>query len=500
MEAKQIVELSKILKARLSKAIETIDRNLKLLEDCQQVDFYKAEDISQLMKGYSYGVIVRDRVLNSSEIRDELQKFDNVLNQATIRAILQNPNTPIEILQRLTEEDPENFLALAENPAIDLILLEHPEFIENIAIGHLGTYRSGFLEELPLPKFFLELFAKSSNKQIRLKAAKNPNTARDILEFLSRDQENNIRYEVAKNPNTSSNALELLSRDRENNIRYEVAKNLNTSSNVLKLLSRDREIDIRYEVAKNPNTARDILEFLSRDREIDIRYEVAKNLNTPIKILEKLYFAWDEKNVLDYQDCRDRAREKLANNPDTPPEVLDRLSCAPEIYLRLMIANNPNTPKSGLMRLAKNKEEFIRKSVAKNRNTPFTALKSLSRDRFFHVRKTVAENHPTPLSWLTLTKLWFNLPWFELTENNSQCDRSLYLRTFFRYLALAINAFAIILTAILAPPILNLLSFHLRLFPDWIFVFSSFFVILPLPIWTYFYCYMQFSFYDYNLD
>ena len=460
METKQIVELSKILKAKLSKAIEAIDRNLKLLEDCQQVDFYKAKDISQLMKGYSYGVIVRDRVLNFPDI-DELQKFDNVLNQATIRAILQNPNTPSEILQRLTEENPENFLALAENPVIDLILLEHPEFIENIAIGHLGTYRSGYLEELPLPKFFLELFAKSSNKQLRLKAAKNPNTSRDILDFLSQDREINIRFEVARNPNTSSN----------------------------------------------------VLNFLSQDREIDIRYEVAKNLNTPIEILEKLYFAWDEKNVLDYQDCRDRAREKLANNPDTPPEVLNRLSCALERHIRSMVVNNPNTPKSGLRRLARDKDEFIRKSVAKNRNTPFTALKSLSRDRFFHVRKTVAENHPTPLSWLTLTKLWFNLPWFELTEKNSQCDRSLYLRTFFRYLVLAINVFAIIITAILVPPILNFLSFHLRLFPDWIFVFSSFFVILPwifvfssffvilpLPISTLFYCYIHNYFYDYNLD
>ena len=48
METKQIVELSKILKARLSKAIETIDRDLKLLEDCQQVDFYKAKILKSL--------------------------------------------------------------------------------------------------------------------------------------------------------------------------------------------------------------------------------------------------------------------------------------------------------------------------------------------------------------------------------------------------------------------------------------------------------------------
>ncbi len=45
---------------------------------------------------------------------------------------------------------------------------------------------------------------------------------------------------------------------------------------------------VRYKVAENPNTPVQTLEKLSEDEDSDVRYDVASNPNTPTHILEKL--------------------------------------------------------------------------------------------------------------------------------------------------------------------------------------------------------------------
>ena len=49
-----------------------------------------------------------------------------------------------------------------------------------------------------------------------------------------------------------------------------------------------KDSSVRYKVANNPNTPIDILEVLSKDEDNDVRYWVADNLNTPIDILRVL--------------------------------------------------------------------------------------------------------------------------------------------------------------------------------------------------------------------
>lgn len=186
-------------------------------------------------------------------------------------------------------------------------------------------------------------------------------------------------------------------------------------------------------------------------------------------------------------------RESVAKNPWTPPDILNRFSCDSALGLRWMVADNYNAPASALNRLSTDECQYVRESIAANRNTPTITLKSLSRDRFFCVRRSVAENHLTPLSWLSLIKLWLNLPWFKLLESNHQNSkrttaRNLYIRNFFHYLAIAIQAFSIISSLALTLPILNFLDFHLRFYPDWIFFFIIPLVFLPLPSLTFYYC------------
>ncbi|MGC8912843.1 MAG: hypothetical protein ACP5LE_02750 [Thermoplasmata archaeon] len=44
-------------------------------------------------------------------------------------------------------------------------------------------------------------------------------------------------------------------------------------------------------------------------------------------------------------DWSDEVRIKVANNPNTPPEILKKLANDKDWYVRAAVARNPNTPK-----------------------------------------------------------------------------------------------------------------------------------------------------------
>jgi 3-methyladenine DNA glycosylase AlkC len=87
-------------------------------------------------------------------------------------------------------------------------------------------------------------------------------------------------------------------------------------------------------VAENPNTPPEVLEKLANDVDYWVRYGVAENPNTPPKVLEQL--ATDEDYII---------RCYVAKNPNTLPEVLEKLANDEDLYVRWHVALNPNTLK-----------------------------------------------------------------------------------------------------------------------------------------------------------
>jgi 3-methyladenine DNA glycosylase AlkC len=60
----------------------------------------------------------------------------------------------------------------------------------------------------------------------------------------------------------------------------------------------------------------------------------------------------------------------LAQNPNTPPETLERLVNDKDWEVRCHVANNSNTSTEALERLANDKDWRVRYYVANNINTP----------------------------------------------------------------------------------------------------------------------------------
>ena len=60
----------------------------------------------------------------------------------------------------------------------------------------------------------------------------------------------------------------------------------------------------------------------------------------------------------------------LAINPNTPPEILERLVNVNSYPVRIEVAFNTNTPPEALERLANDHFYYVRLGVAQNLNTP----------------------------------------------------------------------------------------------------------------------------------
>jgi hypothetical protein len=95
------------------------------------------------------------------------------------------------------------------------------------------------------------------------------------------------------------------------------------------------------------------------------------------------------------------AKQRLASNPGTRPEVLDKLAKradAPPIMER--VAENSSTDPATLQELAQHEEPSVRAAVGENQNTPSEVIEELACDHSLDVRYMLAENPATPVDVL----------------------------------------------------------------------------------------------------
>jgi hypothetical protein len=138
------------------------------------------------------------------------------------KAVTANPNTFIEELMTLGAEFPKQLL---ENPIFDLLLLENPNFLEQMPSKTL----IGLLSLPEIPEDFVILVQKylpRMDSRDRQNIAKNFNTPIKFLEILAHDQNLFIRFLVAKNPNTPIALLETLAQDRDEEVCSIATQNL----------------------------------------------------------------------------------------------------------------------------------------------------------------------------------------------------------------------------------------------------------------------------------
>jgi hypothetical protein len=82
----------------------------------------------------------------------------------------------------------------------------------------------------------------------------------------------------------------------------------------------------------------------------------------------------------------------IAENEDTPANILEFMATDEDIFVRKYIAGNQSTPPKILTILANDERELVRASVAKNPQTPLYILELLSNDEAAFVRSYLKRN------------------------------------------------------------------------------------------------------------
>lgn len=142
------------------------------------------------------------------------------------RAIAKNPNTPPDILKELFSEHHYPFEVL-NNPILDLLLLENPNFINELFENHKYHYYDDTIE----PFFCLDAWAAShKNKFIRIAVAKNPEALETVLEELVQDNDRDVRLAVVNNMRVTFDILKKFFEDEDKEVRYAAINKYKTIS------------------------------------------------------------------------------------------------------------------------------------------------------------------------------------------------------------------------------------------------------------------------------
>lgn len=270
-----------------------------------------------------------------------------------ILLIAKNPNTPDDIILKLTALDREDVWSLlVTEKSLPVVVLRYIL----MKTKNVNTRRKivNFCAKAAL--FFPELISKPPIEEHISIVAKCP-----IPEnIFGRLWGGSKQYQCAllSNPYTDEKAT-------------------------LGLFTLCKEDDWEF-LAANPNTPASLLEKMANSTRVSVRQAVAKNPNTTVKVLSKL--------------CHDRnvtVKKAVASNPATLPQdllTLARNSDDNHADVRVQISLRCNLPESVIAVLLKDKNKKVRANIALQHLTSISDLKTLANDIEPSVSSKVLKN------------------------------------------------------------------------------------------------------------
>lgn len=301
---------------------------------------------------------------------------------------------------------PPELLHIPINPkeVIRILELKIREYNENY-------FHRYFLAQYPYtPPEILDILAQDKDSSIRRNVAKNPNTSIKTLTYYSNDEDWTVMSDLAKNSNIPVRILITLSKDKNKYVRSSVAENPNTPIEILSTLAIDKDDYIRTSAARNLNLSDRLLSIFAKDKNYNVRAAVAKHHNIPTKLLYKLA-----------KDKNYSVREAVAENPNAPIQLLEYLLPMKSMYI---IAKYPRIPISMLTKWANTKSEcspsVIEWNVAENPNTPVEILRYFTEHSIISMDIHLAKNPNTPIE--ILHKLSKQIELYNKLEKNASDD------------------------------------------------------------------------------
>lgn len=175
----------------------------------------------------------------------------------------------------------------------------------------------------------------------------------DVAQALSRDEDDRVRRNIAANEAVDASLLMVMANDSDAAVRSAVASNRRTPLSTLRALALG-ENSPKGALAQNPNTPVDVLADLAADTTSVVLAALAERPDLPGPVAEQLVTGPLS------------VRRPLASNPVTPPDVLTALSRDDSDWVRVRVGSNPATPVQVLTELSLDSDEDVREAIMDN--------------------------------------------------------------------------------------------------------------------------------------
>jgi hypothetical protein len=230
----------------------------------------------------------------------ELLQLSRSQDSAVLRALAQNPSTPLSVLLRLGGGFPDEFL---QNPVLPLLLLEDPLFLQRVELENWSAHR--FLLHPALPQVFFEDLCRCYLSKINKKL--------NALYFLSNEERSLLHdkrfpwlplYEYISGNGDRCGVLRQLLFKRSERPAQELEA----------LRGSDAPMQVRLALTMAKNTTAEMLSGLLCDRDQTVRWHALRHPNAPQDVLSLLYRAGANQDLNGFcapQRLRKRERERL---------------------------------------------------------------------------------------------------------------------------------------------------------------------------------------------
>lgn len=374
-------------------------------------------------------------------------EFQIIPSQRINKAIADNPNTPVNILENLARIEGDVRLKVFLNPKTPLQLLlkifeyefsvksvnkyqRHSDEFQIIAklahnqtlnplytaglyvilAGHPNTPSQVLSDLIKYSRSVINYEKETKEKiihKINLLVAQNSRTPLETLEYLLENSARDIReavvtnlrtkqiknnpqlqnfliqWEVVQNLNATAEQLQELATSKWLHIREAVVYHFNTTQTILEQMAPDERIAVRLAIAQNIKTLVTTFPFLIKQSNPEILLAIAEHPNTPLSVLEEII-----NHRLKYQHARKAAIINLFQRfPEQAPQALvNYVESSRATSTKLFLLLHPIAPQNYLAKYVSSSNWRLRYAVAQNPNTPSHIREQLINDANWIVR------------------------------------------------------------------------------------------------------------------
>ena len=271
----------------LEEAFDVVDKHASY---CQAAMYLRFEGNYYVRKwwGCNEGIEESENPISFGEGFGHYSDWEEIPDTRLYRQEREDIDTSIETavkdekLECWTVLEGDEAAAKDEDWNVRLIAAANPntpkEILAELAKDKDRAVRICVAESLNIPEKTLFELAKD-HWEVREAVAANPNTPKEILAELAKDGFNCVRLAVAEHKHTSEETLAELAKDDDAYICCAVARNLNTSAETLAKQAKEEDSQIRFWVAQNPNTSGEVLKKLVEDEDLKVREAAAKAMS-----------------------------------------------------------------------------------------------------------------------------------------------------------------------------------------------------------------------------